>query len=105
MNSLLIAGSRTYYAPWLDHVLDNASYVHDVLFDQVIEGCAIGVDKWAEGWAERKGYYEKHCPARWDELGKRAGYVRNTEMASFATHAIVVWDRQSRGDKHMNDIL
>ena len=43
----------------------------------------------------------------WDGLGKRAGYVRNVEMAKFAIEnnsvgvLIAFWDGKSKGTKHM----
>ncbi len=43
--------------------------------------------------------------ADWDRLGKRAGFVRNAEMAEFADALIAFWDGKSRGTKHMIDIM
>lgn len=43
----------------------------------------------------------------WDGLGKRAGYVRNVEMAKFAIEnnsvgvLIAFWDGKSKGTKRM----
>jgi len=37
----------------------------------------------------------------WDKFGKRAGYLRNEEMAKNATHCIVFWDGISKGTAHM----
>ncbi len=40
-------------------------------------------------------------PADWDSWGKRAGYIRNTEMARKADVLVAFWDGESRGTGHM----
>ncbi|KKK91135.1 hypothetical protein LCGC14_2716030, partial [marine sediment metagenome] len=67
-NRLLIAGSRTIKHN-IDHILDNASYIFDVLFDAVIEGGASGVDNSGKYWAINKGYEVISMPADWDAYG------------------------------------
>jgi hypothetical protein len=47
--------------------------------------------------------------ADWEKYGKRAGYIRNEEMAKYAKQdeigiAICVWDGESKGTKHMIDL-
>lgn len=37
----------------------------------------------------------------WNGLGKRAGFVRNTEMGDVADLALIFWDQKSKGTKHM----
>ena len=103
-NKLLIAGSRTIKHN-IDHILDNASYIFDVLFDTIIEGEAEGVDTSGKYWAINKGYKVISMPADWDAYGKRAGFLRNLAMDKACTHAIVVWDGASRGAEMMIDIL
>ena len=46
----------------------------------VIEGACAGADTFAHVWAKRRGQYFERYPAKWEELGKRAGPVRNEEM-------------------------
>lgn len=46
----------------------------------------------------------KEMPADWDQYGKSAGYIRNTEMVSVATHLFAMWDGKSKGTRHMIDI-
>lgn len=41
----------------------------------------------------------------WNGLGKRAGFVRNEEMGDVADLALIFWDQQSRGTKHMIDYM
>lgn len=77
---------------------------------KIISGRARGADQLGEGFAEEFGYECVKFPAKWDELGKRAGYVRNVEMAKYAKSddaygvLIAFWDRKSKGTEHMIDI-
>jgi glycerophosphoryl diester phosphodiesterase len=70
---------------------------------EVVSGTASGVDILGERWARLRQIPVKRFPANWS-LGKRAGYLRNVEMACYAEAVIVVWDGVSRGSKHMIDI-
>ena len=77
---------------------------------RIISGTARGADKLGEQYAKIAHYELSKFPADWDKLGKRAGYVRNAEMAKFAVEdgnygvLIAFWDGQSRGTKHMIDL-
>ena len=42
-------------------------------------------------------------PADWEFYGKRAGFVRNKEMAALADVGLGFWDGKSKGTKHMID--
>ena len=50
-------------------------------------------------------HVEQIYPAQWDKYGKRAGYRRNEQMAEVADGLIAFWDGQSKGTKHMIDIM
>lgn len=107
MNRLLIAGSRSYEGQplaWASPIFDNASYVFDVPFDEIISGGARGIDALAVAWASFKGAPFRVIEADWNRHGKRAGWLRNLEMAALSTHCIVVWDRLSKGARMMIDI-
>lgn len=67
----------------------------------VVSGTAGGVDTLGEQWAEEHGIPVFRCPADWDRHGKRAGYLRNVEMAQGADALVAVWDGVSRGTGHM----
>ena len=77
---------------------------------RIVSGTARGADKLGEQYAKIAGYELSKFPPDWDGLGKRAGYVRNAEMAKFAVEddsygvLIAFWDGQSRGTKHMIDL-
>jgi|ERR1700722_14792820 len=77
MTKILICGSRYWTAiPPIFNIIANLPPE-----SIVIQGCARGADTIAGEIAESKpGIIVKKFPAKWDELGKRAGYVRNIEM-------------------------
>lgn len=68
---------------------------------EVVSGTARGVDRFGEQWAIENNITVKPFPADWNTYGKRAGYLRNTQMADYADALIAVWDGESRGTKHM----
>ena len=70
----------------------------------VISGTARGADTLGEQYARERGYTVERFPADWNTLGKRAGYVRNCQMADNADALIAFWDGQSPGTRHMIDI-
>lgn len=70
---------------------------------EVVSGCARGADTLGEQWATRNNVAVKKFPADWDNLGKKAGYVRNYQMGDYADALIALWDGESRGTKHMID--
>ena len=76
---------------------------------EFISGTCRGADVLGEQFAYNFGYSVKRFPAKWDELGKRAGYVRNCDMAKYASeadHGILVafWDGISKGTRNMIEI-
>lgn len=76
----------------------------------VISGTAKGADTTGEAYAYSRGFEVKRMPADWDRLGKRAGYIRNTDMANCALHdfdecgCIIFRINQSKGSTHMYEI-
>ncbi len=100
----IIAGSRsiTDYQAVLKAV-DAAGLLMDIIPTVVLSGCARGVDKLGEQVAYSAGWKVELYPADWESYGKRAGYVRNKEMADNADALIAVWDG-SPGTGHMIDI-
>lgn len=70
----------------------------------VISGTARGADQLGEQYAKEKGYKILSKPADWNKYGKRAGYLRNEEMAAGADALIAFWDGCSRGTMHMINI-
>lgn len=102
--TLIIAGSRTITSmDSLQWALLKASRQGLKLgeIDEVVSGCASGVDTLGIRWASDRGIPVKRFPAQWNVHGKVAGFIRNGEMAAYADSALIVWDGLSRGTAHM----
>ena len=101
----IIAGSRSFCDYDLaERVIIGVQNVPDRNITRVISGTARGADKIGEKWAAFNATYVERHPADLDQYGKRAGYLRNVEMAKVADCVIVLWDGQSRGSQHMINI-
>ena len=97
---VIIAGGRYFdnyelLSTKCDKILQNQD---DVI---IISGGAKGADSLGEKYAKERGYTLEIFPAKWDEHGKKAGIMRNVEMADNANSLIAFWDGNSRGTKHM----
>ena len=72
---------------------------------QIVDGGAKGADRVGRMYSnhvlERN---PKLFKADWKGLGKRAGFVRNAEMADYADALIAFWDDKSKGTKNMIDL-
>ena len=110
---VIIAGSRDFN----DYELLKKSAIEIITkktmlpdLTRIISGGARGADTLGERFANEMGLEISRFIPDWDGLGKRAGYVRNAEMAKFAGEdnndgmLIAFWDGQSRGTKHMIDL-
>ena len=73
----------------------------DLDVTEVVSGCSYGADKLGERWAEENGISVKEFPGRWKKHGRRAGPIRNGQMAKYGNAAVVFWDGESRGSKNM----
>ena len=99
--NVIIAGSRS-----ITDLSVIRKAVADSRFDIdiIVSGCAPGVDSTAEALATELHAYIRRFPADWKKFGKRAGYLRNTQMAEYADALIAIWDGKSPGTKHMLNI-
>lgn len=71
---------------------------------EIVSGTARGADQLGEKFAQKYGLKLTRFPANWDEHGKKAGILRNIEMAEYAKDdglLFAFWDGISRGTKHM----
>jgi hypothetical protein len=66
----------------------------------VISGGAKGADFLGERWAKLNDIETLIFPADWDKFGKRAGYLRNTDIIKNCDLCIAFWDSVSRGTSH-----
>lgn len=97
---VVIAGSRGFKDDaLLRHVMDDLSLSVSIV--EVVSGAARGADKLGEEWAFNRGITVKRFHPEWDKEGKRAGILRNIDMAEYADMAVVFWDGSSRGSKDM----
>lgn len=77
----------------------------------VVTGGARGADKLAEEWAAKNWYTVVNFYPDWERHGKKAGPIRNREMARFATadgtrtaYCVAFWDGVSRGTADMIEV-
>lgn len=97
---MIVAGSRSFndYRK-LTEVLDEFHSKHKIT--EIVSGCATGADRLGEWWADSRSVSLKLFPANWEKFGKRAGFIRNEEMAEYADCLVLFWDGISRGSKDM----
>lgn len=67
----------------------------------VLSGCASGADRLGEKWAEANGIPVERYPADWLRHKRRAGFIRNQQMADRADALIAIWDTVSNGTRDM----
>lgn len=70
-------------------------------FTTVIEGDAKGADRIAGEWAIARGLELKVFAADWEDLGKKAGLLRNEQMLSEGRPDLVIAFPGGRGTFHM----
>jgi len=103
-HNVIIAGSRSFddyekLSDFMDTMISSGVHV-----ENVVCGEASGADELGRLWAEKNRVSVISMPADWDKYGKRAGYIRNSQMAVVGTVLIAFWDGISKGTKHMIDI-
>lgn len=97
---IIIAGSRTIHW-WYGHDLYELLYRHFPDFTEVVSGLAQGPDTHGKTMALERDIPVKEFPADWNTFGKKAGALRNIQMAEYADGLLALWDGKSRGTKHM----
>lgn len=71
--------------------------------EQVVSGGAKGVDTLAILYAQKHNKLLAVFMADWDRHGRKAGPIRNGQMAEYADALIAIWDGKSKGTKNMID--
>lgn len=72
---------------------------------EIVSGAAPGVDGLGERFARDAELALSRFPAEWKTYGKRAGRLRNAQMAAYADALVAVWDGKSPGTRHMIETM
>lgn len=104
---LIVAGGREFkdYQRLSAEIFAYAEGVGDNVGVSLVSGMARGADALGYRFAKEHNVKVYEFPADWNKYGKRAGYLRNAEMAQFADALMAFWDGKSRGTKHMIDYM
>jgi len=101
MYKIIISGTR-YFEDYelLCATLDK--FVGDITDNiEIVSGTCRGADSLGERYAKEHNLAVKKFPAYWNAFGKRAGIMRNAEMADYANALVAFWDGKSKGTKNM----
>lgn len=97
---VIIAGTRDITDEvWIHDILDKCHKIDPIT--EVVSGRARGPDTFGETWAKKNNIHVEPFPADWKKYGKRAGPLRNAEMAEYADRAMIFWDGKSSGTNNM----
>lgn len=105
---VIVAGGRDFenYASMSEKL--NDLFIHSPEFIgcaiKIISGMAKGADTLAIRYADEHRLTKILFPANWKSHPRIAGFLRNEDMLSIASHLIAFWDGKSSGTKHMIDI-
>lgn len=95
---VIIAGSRSISS---QETVERVVKASGFKITEVICGGAPGVDRLGERYARMNKIPVRYFFALWNQYGRRAGIIRNCQMARAADALIAVWDGESPGTKHM----
>jgi hypothetical protein len=100
---LIVAGGRDFrnYVLLSCALNDMANGVYKDSAISIVSGMAKGADALAVHFAKQNNVTLYAKPADWNQYGKRAGFMRNTDMANFSDVLLAFWDGKSRGTEHM----
>lgn len=109
INNLIIAGGRniTVTCDFIEFLFDYFEIPLTIEKDQpkppaIIDGDAKGIDSAGANFSiivlNKKS---QKYPANWSKFGKKAGPIRNTQMAEVADALLLIWDGKSVGSSNM----
>lgn len=104
---IIIAGSRTFSDYELLKRETDKVMMH-VEMPVIVSGGARGADTLGERYAKEHGVKLIRFLAEWEKDGVKAGYIRNTRMAEYASKTsagilLAFWNGRSRGTRDMID--
>jgi hypothetical protein len=104
---ILITGSREWDDPdAVINAIENEYHCHEHPAHECPEGlmtivhghCPTGADHMADWWARSSGYEIERHPADWNTHGKRAGFIRNSEMVNLGADVCLAFIKnESKG--------
>jgi len=99
---ITVAGSRSIN----DYELVKKAFSEiDIKVDCIVSGGAKGIDQLGERLAKDYNLKLITILPYWDELGKKAGMIRNMEMFNYSDALLAIWDGESNGTKHMINLF
>ncbi len=105
---VIVAGSRGFFDyDLMRRELDELFWVSSEFDDgdiKIISGMADGADSLAIRYADERKLTKILFPANWSKYHRVAGFLRNEDMLSVATHLVVFWDGKSSGTRHLMEI-
>lgn len=107
MTRIIIAGGRDFldYLRMYTEMNVIIQNIHDDM--EIISGCTKGADTLGMRYAAAMKIPCIKFPADWDKFGKRAGLIRNEEMAKYSISdnskgvLVAFWNGESRGTASM----
>ena len=102
---IIIAGGRDFDKYNLLKT-ETDKIIKNIVNPVIVSGGAKGADTLGERYAAENQIELIRFPADWKKYGKKAGYIRNSEMADYLLKAdynilIAFWNGESRGTKDM----
>lgn len=70
---------------------------------EIVSGGALGVDSCGEVMAQEYNLPVRQFLPEWTEHGRKAGPMRNKQMADYADALLLIWDGKSRGSANMKE--
>lgn len=105
---VIIAGGRDFDDyEYMSAMLDNLFWISNNFSEypiKIISGMAPGADTLAIRYADEHNLTKILFSANWKLHPRMAGFLRNEDMLSIATHLIAFWDGKSHGTQHMIEI-
>jgi len=98
---IAIIGSRTFDDFYLlEKTLNDYKKLHDIEYELIISGGAIGADSLGKEYADRYGIETIIFLPDWNKYKKAAGFVRNKDIINNAEVIFAFWDGKSKGTAH-----
>lgn len=101
---LAIIGSRSFedYGFAAAHIQQFIAQEKEIL-THIVSGGAKGADQFGARFAEQNKVELLLFKPDWKRYGKRAGFIRNTDIVAHADCILAFWDGQSKGTKDSID--